>query len=96
MDELDVAVIGAGVVGLTVARALALRGRDVVVLAVMARMARFMDAARLPLREESGQSRAAGGATDVANDLFRQYQTRLLEEQAALSTRWPARFHRVR
>lgn len=70
--------------------------RDVIVLAVMARMARFMDAARLPLREESGQSRAAGGATDVANDLFRQYQTRLLEEQAALSTRWPARFHRVR
>ena len=32
MDELDVAVIGAGVVGLAVARALALRGREVVVL----------------------------------------------------------------
>jgi L-2-hydroxyglutarate oxidase LhgO len=29
MDELDVAVIGAGVVGLAVARALALRGREV-------------------------------------------------------------------
>lgn len=32
MDELDCAVIGAGVVGLAVARALALQGRDVVVL----------------------------------------------------------------
>jgi L-2-hydroxyglutarate oxidase LhgO len=32
VDELDVAVIGAGVVGLAVARALALRGREVVVL----------------------------------------------------------------
>ena len=32
MDELDVAVIGAGVVGLAVARALAVRGREVLVL----------------------------------------------------------------
>jgi L-2-hydroxyglutarate oxidase LhgO len=32
MEELDVAVIGAGVVGLAVARALAVRGREVVVL----------------------------------------------------------------
>ena len=32
MDELDCAVIGGGVVGLAVARALALAGREVVVL----------------------------------------------------------------
>lgn len=70
--------------------------QDVIVLAVMARMARFMDAARLPDRDSLNQQRSVGGATDIANDLFRQYQTRLLEEQQALSTRWPARFHKVR
>ena len=32
MDQVDVVVIGAGVVGLAVARALALRGREVVVV----------------------------------------------------------------
>jgi hypothetical protein len=69
---------------------------DVIVLATMARMARFMDLARLPNRDSTGDQRALGSATDVANDLFRQYQTRLLEEQQALNTRWPARFHKVR
>lgn len=70
--------------------------KDVIVLATIARMARFMDLARLPLRDESGQTRQSGSATDIANDLFRQYQTRLLEEQAALSARFPVRPHKVR
>lgn len=70
--------------------------RDVIVLSTMARMARFMDAARIPLRDSLNEPRGAGTATDIANDLFRQYQTRVLEEQAALSNRWPARAHKVR
>lgn len=70
--------------------------KDVIVLAAMARMARFMDLARLPNRDDVNDNRTVGAATDVANDLFRQYQTRLLEEQSALSARFPVRPHKVR
>lgn len=74
--------------------------RDVIELGVMAKLARFMDTARLSVQtveaDQLDQPRQLGSATNVANDLFRQYQIRLSAEQQALSTRYPARKHRTR
>lgn len=74
--------------------------RDVIELGVMARMARFLDAARLSVQsvasDDLDNPRAVGSATNVANDLYRQYQYRLAAEQQALATRYPPRIHRTR
>lgn len=73
--------------------------KDVVTLGVQARLARFLDAARLSSRDvqadQLDQPRGMGTAAGVANDLFRQYQVRLASEQKALSDRYPPRYHRT-
>jgi hypothetical protein len=74
--------------------------RDVIELGVMSRMARFLDVGRLS--DQSVQAdqldgpRPISSATNIANDLYRQYQVRLMGEQKALSDRYPARIHRTR
>lgn len=70
--------------------------KDLIVLAAMARMVRFVDLGRLPNRDAVGDQRQLGSATSLANDLFQQYQVRLSEEQTALSVRYPPRYHKVR
>jgi hypothetical protein len=73
---------------------------DVITLGVMSRLAGMLDVARLSDQnvqaDQLDQPRAIGSATDVANDLLRKYTVRLAAEQSALSTRYPARFHRTR
>ena len=74
--------------------------RDVITLGVMSRLARMLDVARLSDQtvqaDALDQPRAMGSAANVANDLYRQYLTRLQSEQQALSARYPARYHRTR
>ena len=65
MDKLDVVVIGAGVIGLAVARALALAGRDVMVLAAKLRRAQ-PEAAWLPARDGSRRAHAASRCTSLS------------------------------
>lgn len=73
---------------------------DLVVLAVMSRMAQFIDVGRLPVESASAdalaQQRPTGGPTQIAAQLYKQYQQRLADEQRALSLRYPPRGHKVR
>lgn len=73
---------------------------DVVVLSVMSRLAQFLDVGRLATESASAdalaQQRPTGGPTQIANNLFKQYQLRLEEERKALSQLYPARAHKTK
>jgi hypothetical protein len=73
---------------------------DVVVLGVMARLAQFLDLGRLTIESASAdalaQQRPTGGPTQIAAQLYRQYQQRLEDERKSLSQRYPARAHKTR
>lgn len=73
---------------------------DLVVLSVMARMVQFLDVGRLPSESASAdalaQQKPVGTPTQISAQLNRQFQDRLEQERRALSTRYPARPHKVR
>lgn len=73
---------------------------DLVILSVMSRMAQFIDVGRLPVEAAAAdalaQQRPTGGPTQIANQLYKQYQQRLADEQRALTQRYPVRGHKVR
>lgn len=74
--------------------------KDLVVLGACARLAPYMDAARLPAKsaaaDELDQPRQLGTAVQLAREFRQQYTQRLLEEQKSLQERYPLRLRRVR